>query len=338
MKTLVIEKPNKFGITDRNKPVCSENDVLIKVAYAGLCGSDMHILHGHNPFVVYPRVSGHEFSGKVVEIGSKVKNIEIGDHVVVDPVINCGHCRPCKNHRANTCLNLQVIGVHRDGGFSQYQAVPQSNVYKISKKVPLKQAALVEPYTIAANVFERLHPCPGDSILIYGAGVIGLTIVQVAKVLGIPSIVVDIVDDKLAVAKSLGAAHVINSREQDVEAVVMELTKGEGVPLIADAACIPALVPQILRLAAPAGSVCLLGFSTTPSDLAQIEVIKKELTIVGSRLNNKMFPKVIPWIESGKLNTEAIISHEFKFNAFSDAVKQVEQSPEETRKVLLSFE
>ncbi|QMV16195.1 Zn-dependent oxidoreductase [Vibrio spartinae] len=337
MKSLVVQEPNKFIMSEKAIPECGDDDVLVKVAYAGICGSDMHILHGHNPFVVYPRTSGHEFSGTVAAVGAKVSELSVDDHVVVDPVISCGHCRPCRHGRVNTCLNLQVIGVHRDGGFSQYQVVPASNVYKISKQVPLKQAALVEPYTIAANVFDRLRPCDGDSILIYGAGVIGLTLVQVAKVLGIPSIVVDIVDEKLAVAKQLGATDTINSKQQDVEAVIMEMTQGEGVPLIADAACIPSLVPQILRLAAPAGAVCLLGFLSEPSELAQIEVIKKELTIVGSRLNNKMFSKVIPWIEAGELNTEAIVSHEFAFENFSDAVHQLETSPESSRKIILAF-
>lgn len=337
MKTLVIQKPNEFHLVNKTIPECGENEVLVKVAYAGVCGSDMHILHGNNPFVVYPRTSGHEFSGVVAEVGDKVTNLNKDDHVVVDPVINCGHCRPCRNGRANCCLDLKVIGVHQDGGFSEYQAIPAANVHPISKEVPLKQAALVEPYTIAANVFERLKPCEGDSVLIYGAGVIGLTLVQVAKVLGIPSIVVDIVDEKLAIAKKLGAGHVLNSRKEDVESVVMELTHGEGVPLIADAACIPSLVPQILRLAAPAGSICLLGFLSEPSELMQMEVIKKELTIVGSRLNNKMFSKVIPWIESGQLNTEEIVSHQFAFSDFSKAVKQLETSPESTRKVILEF-
>jgi len=337
MKSLVVQEPNKFELIDKEIPECGENEVIVKVAYAGICGSDMHILHGNNPFVVYPRISGHEFSGVVTQIGKQVTNLKQGDHVVVDPVINCGHCRPCRNGRANSCLNLKVIGVHQDGGFSEYQVIPATNVYPIANNVPLKQAALVEPYTIAANVFDRLRPCDGDSVLIYGSGVIGLTLVQVAKVLGIPSIVVDIVDEKLAVAKELGAEKVINSKDEDVEAVIMEMTDGEGIPLIVDAACIPSLVPQIMRLAAPAGSVCLLGFLSEPSELMQMEVIKKELTIVGSRLNNKMFNRVIPWIESGQLNTEAIVSHKFAFDDFASAVEQLETAPQATRKVLLEF-
>ncbi|WP_367986636.1 Zn-dependent oxidoreductase [Vibrio sp. NTOU-M3] len=337
MKALVIEKPNQSNFHQRELPHCGADEVVIKVAYAGICGSDMHILHGDNPFVVYPRVSGHEFAGEVVETGEQVTHLAKGDQVVIDPVINCNECPQCRRGRANCCINLQVIGVHRDGGFCHYQVVPASNAYKVASHIPLRKAALIEPYTIAANVFERLNPSSGDSILIYGSGVIGLTLVQVAKVLNIPSIVVDLVDEKLAKATQLGASHVINASRQDVEQEVMKLTDGQGVPLIADAACIPSLLPQILKLAAPAGSVCLLGFSSEPSALAQIEVIKKELTIVGSRLNNKMFPRVISWLEEGKLNTEEIISHEFEFENFSEAFAQIEQRPESTMKALICF-
>lgn len=178
MKSLVIKEANQYELIEKEIPQCGPEEVIVKVAFAGVCGSDMHILHGQNPFVVYPRVSGHEFSGVIVHTGKQVSGLATGDPVVVDPVISCGHCRPCQNHRSNTCLNLQVIGVHRDGGFSEYQAVPASNVYKVADHVSLRQAALTEPYSIAANVFERLQPCAGDTILIYGAGVIGLTIVQ----------------------------------------------------------------------------------------------------------------------------------------------------------------
>lgn len=337
MKSLVIETANKYSIADKPMPEVNDDDVLVKVAYAGICGSDMHIIHGQNPFVSYPRTNGHEFSGEIVQVGKNVSDLTVGQHVVVDPVINCGECRPCRNGRVNTCLNLNVIGVHKDGGFSEYQVIPAENVHTLSTNVSLKQAALVEPYTIAANVFDRMQPCKGDSVLIYGAGVIGMTLVQVAKILDIPSIVVDVVDEKLAIAKELGASTVINSKIQDVEKTIMDLTEGEGIPLIADAACIPSLVPQIMRLAAPAGKVCLLGFSSEPSELSQIEVIKKELTIVGSRLNNRQFPKVIQWLESGQLNTEAIISHEYDFDDICSAIQKIENSPQETRKIVVAF-
>ncbi len=337
MKTLTVENKNNINLVYKDKPECKKDEVIVHVKHAGICGSDIHILHGNNPFVVYPRVTGHEFAGIINELGSNVDDLTVGDHVVIDPVISCGECRPCRNGRFNSCLNMQVFGVHRDGGFSEYQSVPAKNIYKISKDVPLKQAALVEPYTIAANVFDRLKPNGGDRVLIYGAGVIGLTLVQVAKILGIPSIVIDVVDAKLELAKEFGAEYIINSKRVDVEKKIMELTEGEGVPLIADAVCIPALLPQIIRLAAPAGSVCLLGFSAEPSALVQMEVIKKELTIVGSRLNNKMFPRVIKWMESGQLNAEAIVTHDFGIDEYLEAFDQIETNPENTRKVRITL-
>ncbi len=136
----------------------------------------------------------------------------------------------------------------------------------------------------------------------------------------------------------LGAGCVINSTKESVEDRVMEMTDGEGVPLIVDAAGIPGLVPEFLKLAAPAGSVCLLGFSPTPSELSQVEVIKKELTIVGSRLNNNMFPTVIGWMAEGLLDTDKLITHEFPLEKAPEAIKLIENNPQLVRKVLLNIQ
>lgn len=202
----------------------------------------------------------------------------------------------------------------------------------------LSHAALVEPYSIALNVLDRMQPHPGDSLLIYGAGVIGLTLVQMARALGLTDITVtDVIDARLETAKALGASRTLNGQAVDVEATMRELTHGEGVPLIVDAACIPALMPQMVRLASPAGRIGLLGFTATPSDLVQLEMIKKELTLVGSRLNNRKFPKVIELIASGKLQVQELVSHQVSFDEMPAAIDLIEKHPEQTRKVLVQL-
>ncbi|WP_434354957.1 Zn-dependent oxidoreductase [Parasalinivibrio latis] len=338
MKSFVVGAANKFGIEDLPVPQPGAGEVLVKVAYAGICGSDMHIIHGQNPFATYPRITGHEFVGTVENIGNKVTKIQAGQKVVINPAISCGKCRPCVIGRPNVCTRLKVVGVHRDGGFTEFQSVPETNIHVLPDGLSLRDAALIEPYSIAANVFDRMGYQKGDQVLVYGAGVIGLTVIQVARILGIPSIVVDIVDDRLEVAEMLGAGCVINSMTESVEDRVTEMTDGEGIPLIVDAAGIPGLVPEILKLAAPAGSVCLLGFSSTPSEVSQIEVIKKELTIVGSRLNNNMFPTVIGWMADGLLDTEKLITHEFPLEKAPEAINLIENSPHLVRKVLLNIQ
>ncbi|MDK9738893.1 Zn-dependent oxidoreductase [Vibrio sp. D404a] len=337
MKSFIVNGINDYQVVEQDVPSFSDDQVLVRVEYAGICGSDLHIIHGQNPFATYPRITGHEFVGTIEKIGSSVTGLEVGAKVVVNPVISCGQCRPCKIGRSNVCTELQVIGVHTDGGFTQFQTVPAANIIALPDSINLRDATLIEPYSIAANVFNRLDASSDDTILIYGAGVIGLTIVQIANVLGIPSIIVDLLDEKLETAKQLGATHTINPKQENTEQRVMELTDGQGVPLIADAACIPALIPEIMRLAAPAGTVCLLGFSSEDSPLQQVEVIKKELTIVGSRLNNKMFPKVIDWMAQGKLDTEFLISHEFTLDTAPDAIALIENDPQKVRKALIKM-
>lgn len=338
MKAFQVKNVNEYNLIDAEMPAVTDGEVMIKTSFAGICGSDLHIIHGQNPFVQFPRVTGHEFSGVVTAVADDVEGISVGDRVCVDPVISCGKCYPCRAGRHNVCMNMQVFGVHRNGGFSQYTSAPASNVIKLPENVTLEQAALVEPYSIAMNVLSRMNPIDGDSLLVYGAGVIGLTIVQVAKAIGIERIIVtDIVEERLETAKALGATDTINSRERNVENTIREWTNGEGIPLIADAACIPALLPEILRIACPAGRVGLLGFSSTPSDLAQIEVIKKELTLVGSRLNNRRFPQVLELIASGQLDPLKLISHRVALNEMPEGIQLMEKHPEITRKVLVTM-
>ncbi|MDV6318029.1 Zn-dependent oxidoreductase [Chromohalobacter sp. HP20-39] len=339
MKAFEVRAPHDFSIVDIDAPQAAAGEVSVGVAFAGICGSDMHIIHGDNAFVRFPRITGHEFAGVVEAVGDGVEGLSVGDRVCIDPVINCGECYPCRIGRPNVCSAMQVIGVHRNGGFANQVSVPAANAHRLPETIALDQAALVEPYTIACNVLDRMQPYDGDSLLILGAGVIGLTILQVARAKGLTDITVcDVIDDRLDVALSLGASHTVNGQREDLEAVMAERTSGEGVPLIADAACVPALFPQLARIASPAGRIGLLGFNTTPSDLVQLEVIKKELSIVGSRLNNRKFPEVIEMLASGRLDATALVSHRLPFAEMGEAIHMIDHHPERVCKVLIELD
>ncbi|QTP58365.1 zinc-binding alcohol dehydrogenase family protein [Billgrantia antri] len=337
MKAFQVNAPLDYTIAEVEVPRAAVGEVLVKVAFAGICGSDMHIIHGDNAFVRFPRITGHEFAGTVEALGEGAEGIEIGDRVCIDPVISCGKCYPCRIGRPNVCSALQVIGVHRDGGFEEWVNVPVGNVHRLPEGLGLEAGALVEPYSIAANVLERMQPLRGDRLLVYGAGVIGLTILQMARAQGIEDItVVDLIDERLTTARELGATRTWHGKE-DIEGAVSELTGGEGIPLIADAACVPALLPQMLRIASPAGRIGLLGFNPTPSDLVQLEVIKKELTLVGSRLNNRKFPDVLDRMASGRLDPLALVSHRLPFDEMPGAIDMLDHHPERARKVLIDI-
>lgn len=338
MKAFQVNAPQDYRLVEAEAPAIAQGEVQVKVAFAGICGSDMHIIHGDNAFVRFPRITGHEFAGLVEAVGEGVEGVAVGDRVCIDPVISCGECYPCRIGRPNVCTDLEVIGVHRNGGFEERVNVPAGNVHRLPEGLGLDAAALVEPYTIAANVLGRMQPHPGDRLLILGAGVIGLTILQVARAQGIEDITVsDVIDARLETARELGATRTLNGAEQDVEAEIDALTGGEGMPLIADAACVPALLPQMLRMASPAGRIGLLGFNPTPSDLVQLEVIKKELTLVGSRLNNRKFPEVIELMASGRLDPLALVSHRLPFDDMPGAIEMIDHHPESARKVLIEI-
>jgi L-gulonate 5-dehydrogenase len=340
MLSVVVDQPNSMAVCERPMPEPQPGEVRVRVRYAGICGSDLHIFHGKNPFVLYPRVIGHEFVGRIGAVGAGVDPARIGQTVVVDPVISCGRCHACLIGRQNVCSNLQVIGVHRDGGFSQYACAPQQNAFVIPHGLALPSASIIEPFAVAANVTHRTGVLPSDVALIYGAGPVGLNLLQVLKkVYRIKAFITDHFDERLALARLCGAGEdeIINtSREPLPQALAARGVEG-GPTLIYDAVCHPSILEEAVRLAAPAGRIGVLGFSTTPSAIPQQELTKKELTLYASRLNCAMFPTVIDWITRGLVDPGHIITHQVDFRDVSGAFDIAERNPRESCKVLLDF-
>ncbi|MFD1625627.1 Zn-dependent oxidoreductase [Azospirillum griseum] len=337
MVALLVEKPHALAMVPDTDPTVAAGEVLVRVQRAGICGSDMHIYHGANPFAVYPRVIGHEFAGIVEAVGAGVETVAVGDHVVVDPVVSCGRCYACRAGRTNVCGTLEVFGVHRDGGFRNRVAVPAANAIKVRHDLPFSIAALAEPLSIAANVLSRTGIGADDIVLIYGAGTVGLTVVQVAKLHGARCIVVDLDDARLERARDFGADVTLNSTRQSVPDAVRDENDGLGPTIVIDGAGVPALLEEACRVASPAGRIGLLGFSPAPCNISQQEIVKKELTLVGSRLNRRLLPQVIDWIETGRLQPEKLITQVFPAADAAEAFALIERDPGRTVKVQLDF-
>ncbi|MGP3657848.1 Zn-dependent oxidoreductase [Burkholderia gladioli] len=341
MLSVVVDRPNSLNLREMPLPEPAAGEVRVRVRYAGICGSDLHIYRGHNPFVSYPRVIGHEFVGRIESVGTGVDAARIGELVAVDPVISCGQCHACRIGRQNVCSKLVVLGVHRDGGFSEYVCAPARNAYRIPEGIADSCAAIVEPFAVAANVTARTGVLPEDVALIYGAGTVGLTILQVLKrVHGIRAFITDRLDERLALARLNGAAEdeIINTgREADLAEALARRGVAGGPTLVFDAAGHPAILEEAVRLAAPAARIGLLGFSSTPSAIAQQELTKKELTLCASRLNCAMFPTVIDWLERGLVTPASIVTHKLDFREVGSAFELAEGNPKEACKVLLDF-
>ena len=338
MKAVRINKPFEIEVIEMDKPEIDEqNNVLIKMTAAGICGSDVHIYHGTNAAATYPRVIGHEMVGQVVEVGDNVTKVKPGDRVIVDQVVNCGTCYACKINRGNVCADLKVRGVHIDGGYREYIAVPEKDVYFVPDSLTDVEAVMIEPATIAVQSCSRAELGAEDTLLIFGAGALGSSILKIARLHTSNIIVADIVDDKLEAMKNLGAKYTINTLKEDLTEKVREYTGGYGVTVSIDAACTSDSLGRLLEATGNAGRVITMGFSIDNTPVTQFKITSKELDIRGSRLQNKKFQGVIDLVNEGKLNLKDSVSHTYHFTDAQKAFDFIDSKDPSMRKIVLTF-
>ena len=339
MKAVKVIKPFKVEIVDVPKPeIKKDDDVIVKITSGGICGSDIGIWNGTNSLATYPRLIGHEFGGIVAEVGKGVTKVKIGDKVAVDPVISCGHCYACKIGRHNVCSTLEVMGVHRDGGFAEYVIAGENNIHKFNVDFDESLLGLVEPYTIGVEINNRGQIHKGDKVLIMGSGPIDICAMQVAKRNGASVMMTDLVKERLDKAKSMGADEIVLISEENLEERIAAFTDGEGIPVIVDTVCIPSSLEQCVQLACPAGRIVVIGLKDKPSQIAMADITKKELTIVGSRLNCNCFDEVIAGFEDGSLNPEELKTKAFNYKDVMEALTLIKEHPQDVLKVVLQFE
>lgn len=339
MKAVFVTEKHELKIVDRKMPkINGANDVLIRITSAGICSADLEIAAGIHPFASYPIILGHEFGGIVEETGSGVTKVKPGDKVTVDPVTSCGKCYSCRKGRPNICLNLKTYGVHRDGGFCQYIVVPQSNVYRYTnQEISQQLLGLAEPYSIGAQINLRAKTGKDDCVLIMGAGPIGLCALQVAKSKGARVIVSDLIDQRLENALSMGADAAVNLKTHTLQWLIEEYLNGEGADVVINTVSKPSSLSEAVDYAAYGGRIVIVGLSKNPSHIAQSEIVKKELTILGSRLSNRLFPEVVSGIDKGELRPQELCSHYFYYTEIEQAFKLIKEKPEQVRKIVLHF-
>lgn len=339
MKAVQIVKPNELKIIEMDKPVIDENNnVLIRMKAAGICGSDVGIYHGTNAAATYPRVIGHEMVGVVEEVGASVQHLKPGDRVIVDQVVNCGSCYACRHNRGNVCGNLKVRGVHIDGGYREYMAVPEKDCYLLPEELSDTDAVMIEPTTIAIQSCSRAELCEEDTLLILGCGALGSSILRIARLSGARIIVADMVDEKLEAALQNGADYAINISKEDIVAKAREYTDGYGPTVSIDAACTKDSLATLLELTGNAGRVITMGFSVTPTEVTQFKITSKELDVRGSRLQNKKFQEAIDLVRSGKLDLNGSVSHCFHFTDAQAAFDFNDTRDPSIRKIVLTFD
>ena len=339
MKAVHIPEPHKLNIIEMEKPeIRNSTDVLVKVKRAGICGSDMHIFHGTNPLATYPRITGHEVAGEVMETGTDVNHLKIGDHVVIEPIRYCGECYACRKGRPNVCEHLSVFGVHEDGGMREYLVLTERQLHAVDPELDWDEIVLAEPYTIGAQAIWRGNVEEGDTVLIQGCGPIGICILKMAKIAGATVYMTDLNEERMKFALESGADEVIDAGNEQVDQAIMRLTDGRGVNVAIDAVGLPSTAALGVDVVSPAGYVVILGFDERPSQIPQLPVTKKEVTIVGSRLQTNQFGRVVELLNQNKLRSDGLITHKFPLEQAGDAFKFVEEHPDQVRKALIVFD
>ena len=339
MKGVQIVEPNKLQIVDLEKPqIDKENNVLVRMVAAGICGSDVGIYHGTNAAATYPRIIGHENVGIVEEIGEGVTRVKVGDRVIIDQVTACGHCYACRKGRPNVCGNLKVRGVHIDGGYREYMAVPDRDCYLVPEILSDEEAVMIEPTTIAVQCCSRAQLESEDTVMIIGSGALGSSILRIVKLYNPKAIIVTDIDDaKLEEAKKNGATYTINSLKEDVPTKAHELTEGYGPTVPIDAACVKGRLLTALQATGNAGRVITMGFSVAPTEVNQFVITSKELDVRGSRLQNRKFQDVIDLVNEGKVDLRGSISHTWNFEDAQAAFDFVDSHDPSYRKGVLTF-
>ncbi|MBE5991132.1 MAG: zinc-binding alcohol dehydrogenase family protein [Paenibacillaceae bacterium] len=339
MKAVQIVKPGELKVIEIEKPVLDEeNNVIVKMTAAGICGSDVGIYHGTNAAATYPRIIGHEMVGVVAETGPSVEKLKVGDRVIVNQVTSCGNCYPCSKGRGNVCDHLKVRGVHIDGGYREFIAVPEADCYILPDSISDRDAVMIEPTTIAIQSCTRAELEKDDMLLIYGSGALGSSILKIARQICDHIIVADIQDDKLETAKANGAKYTINVLNEDLVEKVKEYTHMHGATVSIDAVCNKDSLIRLLNATGNAGKVITMGFSTAPTEINQFAITAKELDVRGSRLQNKMFGKAIDMIHEGKLDLTGSVSHTFPLTKAQEAFDFVDSHDPSIRKIILTFD
>ena len=339
MKAIQVLKPGDMRLMEIPAPVLKDDDdVLISVKAAGICGSDLHIAHGTNPYATYPRIPGHEVVGIVEQTGSAVRKLKKGDHVVLEPICYCGSCYACRHGRPNVCEHLQVKGVHLDGGFAQYMVSSQKYLHLLPENLPFETAALIEPFTIGAQANFRAGTQQDDTVLVHGAGPIGLIAMLAAKNLGARCFVSEISDSRRQMALELGADAVINPQSQDLFEAVMALTDGKGVNVVHEATGVPDLLSRFVQLASTAGRIVAFAFGNTPIPIDFAQVNKKELTILGTRHQTYQFESMIRYVDAHRETVQRLVTHVLPVSEFQKGFELFADKNSGACKVVLTME
>jgi 2-desacetyl-2-hydroxyethyl bacteriochlorophyllide A dehydrogenase len=328
MRAVIIDKPGEIRVGSVSDPTPGPEDLILKVGACGICGTDLHIAQGEFPPTPYPIVPGHEFAGEIVAVGSAIqqdsglRKFAVGSRVAVDPSIFCGRCAFCRNGQGNLCQNWNAIGDTVDGAFAEYVSVPAANAYLLPDHVSLREAALIEPVSCAVHGVHRLAPRLGDTMLIVGAGTMGLLLLQLVLRGGASRVaVLDLNTQRLSLAKKLGA----NSTSANIDELLAE--EPLGFDCVIDATGVPKAIEGAFKAVKRGGKFMVFGVAPNEATVAlsPFRVYNDEITIVGSMAVLHSYQQAVDLVSGGAINTQLMLTEALPLDSFPHALDLVRQ-------------
>ncbi|WP_276281598.1 NAD(P)-dependent alcohol dehydrogenase [Halorussus caseinilyticus] len=328
MRTAVLSEPGRLAVEDRPRPDPAPDEVLVAVGEVGICGSDVHYYeHGRiGDYVVEdPLILGHESAGEVVEVGEAVADLEPGDRVALEPGVPCRRCDHCKRGEYNLCPDVTFMATPPDdGAFAEYVAWPADFAYRLSESVSTREGALCEPLSVGIHVARRGEVGVGDSVLITGAGPIGLLAMEAARAAGATEIYVsDVVDTKLRRAADRGADATIDPREENLGSAVADLTDGAGADVVLEASGAESAITGSLDAVRRGGTVVFVGLADeaeVPLDV--LDIVDDELDVRGSFRYRNTYPTAIELLADGAVDAAGIVDFEAPLDEVDDAFRR----------------
>ena len=333
MKAVQIRQPGSCAMIDVPAVEAARTgEVLLRVNLVGMCGTDLTTFRGGNAMVTFPRIPGHEVAATVVEGG----DLDQGTPVTVSPYTSCGTCPSCRRGRVNACRTNQTMGVQRDGAMQEYVSMPRERIY--TANLSLRELCLVEPLTVGVHATARGRVTAADTVAIFGCGGIGLGAIAGSAFRGARTIAIDMDDKKLEIARKAGAAHLINTAQDDLHTRLAELTNGDGPDVIIEAIGLPLTFRAAVEEVAFTGRVVYIGYAKEPVSYETRLFVQKELDILGSR--NALpedFEEVIRMLEAGSFPVEDAISAIVPPEQAADMLAAWSEQPGRFTKIMVEF-
>lgn len=338
MKALQITDTHQLDVIQLPAPQPAADEVLLRIGYVGFCGSDLNTYRGRNALALKPVVPGHEISAVIEAIGPDVPaGLHVGQQVTVDPYTACGRCPSCRRRRPNACQHNQTLGVQRHGAMRELLCVPWQKVIPAEGLAP-QDVALIEPMSVGFHAVDRGQVTDADTVLVIGCGMIGVGAIVRASLRGATVIAMDLDDEKLALARQLGAAATINSGREDVHARLMQLTDEAGPDVVIEAVGAAVTYATAVNEVAFTGRIVCIGYAPTDVTLATRFFVQKELDIRGSR--NALpddFRAVIRYLQRGQCPTQQLISAIVQPEEASQAMADWDAAPGKVFRILVKF-